>query len=271
MEKIYIENGDDNLDIKYLFDDVVLNYEKRRPNYGTELFKHIIKYAEITRDKSVIEVGCGTGQATEPFLKTNCKVTAVELGENLASYTREKFKAYKNLHVVSSAFEDYDCDDNKFDMIYSATAFHWIPDEIGYKKAYRIIKNGGSIALFWNRPSINDKNNPVHQKIQSIYNEILPHWSYKVTSDEEKSSMYSSIINKIEQCGFTNIEFKLYHNTRKMTGVEYIELLNTYSDHLALAKSIKSQLFHGIRTVIEEFGNEIIINDAIDLYLAQKP
>lgn len=36
--------------------------------------------------------------------------------------------------------------------------------------------------------------------------------------------------------GFTNIEFKLYHNIRKMTGVEYIELLNTYSDHLALEK-----------------------------------
>jgi DNA-binding transcriptional ArsR family regulator len=36
------------LDKKYLFDEAVLNYEKRRPNYGTELFKDIIKYAEIT-------------------------------------------------------------------------------------------------------------------------------------------------------------------------------------------------------------------------------
>lgn len=95
------------MDIKYLFDDVVLNYEKRRPNYGTELFKDIIKYAEIGMDKSLIEVGCGTGQATEPFLKTKCEVTAVELGENLSSYTREKFKSYKNLNVVQSVFEKY--------------------------------------------------------------------------------------------------------------------------------------------------------------------
>ncbi|HAG42838.1 MAG TPA: hypothetical protein DCL31_04970 [Clostridium sp.] len=58
-------------------------------------------------DKSLIEVGCGTGQATEPFLKTKCKVTAVELGENLSSYTREKFKSYKNLNVVQSVFEKY--------------------------------------------------------------------------------------------------------------------------------------------------------------------
>lgn len=258
------------MDIKYLFDEAVSNYEKRRPNYGTELFEDIINYAEINKDKSLIEIGCGTGQATEPLLKTNCKVTAVELGENLSSFTREKFKSYKNFNVVYSAFEDYDCDDNKFDMLYSATAFHWIPDEIGYKKAYRVIKNGGTLALFWNRPSINDKDNPLHQKIQSFYNELLPHWSYKVTNNDDKSR-YSNIINKIEQYGFMNIELKLYNNTRKITGVEYIELLNTYSDHLALEKTIKARLFNGIRTVIEQCGNELIINDTIDLYLARKP
>ena len=268
MERIYIENGDDSLDKKYLFDEAVLNYEKRRPNYGTELFKDIIKYAEINMDKQAIEVGCGTGQATEPFIKTKCKVTAVELGEKLSSYTGEKFKAYENFKVVQSAFEDYNCDDNKFDMLYSATAFHWIPDEIGYKKAYRILKNGGTIALFWNIPSTND--NPLHQKLQAIYNELLPQWSYKAANNEGKSK-YSSTLNKLEQYGFTNIEVKIYHNTRIMTGVEYIELLNTYSDHLALEKSIKLQLFDNIRTAIEEFGNEIIINDTVELYLGQKP
>lgn len=255
--------------MKYLFDEAVLNYEKRRPNYGDEVFRDIIKYAEITMDKSLIEVGCGTGQATEPFLKTKCKVTAVELGENLSSYTREKFKAYENLNVVHSSFEDYHCDDNNFDMLYSATAFHWIPDEIGYEKAYRIIKKGGTIALFWNRPSTNDKDNPLHQRIRSIYNEILPQWSYKVTNNEDKTR-YSSIIGKLEQYGFTNTEFKLYHNTRKMTGAQYIELLNTYSDHLALEKSIRSMLFDSIRAAIEDFGNEIIINDTVELYLGKK-
>lgn len=256
---------------KYLFNEVVINYEKRRPNYGTGLFKDVIKYADINKDKSLIEVGCGTGQATEPFLKTKCKVTAVELGENLALYTREKYKVYDNLKIVQCAFEDYDCDDNKFDMLYSATAFHWIPDEIGYKKAYRILRSGGTIALFWNRPTPNDWNDPVHQKIQAVYRELLPQWSYKATRNEDRKSTYSNIINKLEQYGFTDIEFKLYHNTRKMTGVEYVELLNTYSDHIALEKSIQSRLFNGVRAAIEESGNEVIIYDSVDLYLAKKP
>ena len=252
-----------------MFDEVALIYEKRRPNYGIQLFEDVIKYSAITSSKSIIEIGCGTGQATEPFLSTNCKVTAVELGENLASYTRGKFNEYKTLNVLQCSFEDYECDDNKFDMLYSASAFHWIPDEIGYKKAYRIIKKGGTIALFWNKPSVNSKDNPLYKKIQLIYNQFLPHWS-QMSTDEDKSK-YSDTINKMGLYGFTDIEFKLYNNTRKMNGDDYIELLNTYSDHIALDKSIQKPFFNAIRTAIEEFGNELIINDTVELYLARKP
>lgn len=258
------------MDKKYFFDSAVLTYEKRRPDYGTEIYKDIIKYAGISEDKSLLEIGCGTGKATEPFLKTGCEVTAIELGENLAAYTREKFKEYKNLKVLRCAFEDYACEDNMFDMLYSATAFHWIPDEIGYKKAYNIIKRGGTLALFWNRPSPNDRNDPIHQRIQAVYRRLLPQWSYKAESDENKESKYSSTINKMEQYGFTHIEAKLYHNTRKMNGAEYIELLNTYSDHMALEPSIKSQLFDGVRAAIEELGDEMLINDTVELYLGKK-
>lgn len=257
------------MELKYTFDEEVLNYEKRRPNYGTEIYKDIMEYGKITKGKSLLEIGCGTGQATEPFLKANCKVTAVELGENLASYTREKFKAYDNFNVIQGAFEDYDCEENKFDMLYSATAFHWIPEEYGYKKAYNIIKSCGTIALFWNKPSPNHEDNPVHEKIQAIYKELLPQWSIEASNNQDKPR-YSSI-SKIEEYGFINAEFKLYHNMRKMTGVEYIELLNTYSNHIALEEPLKSQLFQRIKSAIEESGDEIIIKDTVELFLAQKP
>lgn len=259
------------MEAKYLFDDSVLQYEKMRPTYGTQIFKDVIKYAQISSNKSLLEIGCGTGQATKPFLKTGAKVTAVELGENLAAFTAKKFKTYKNFNVVCSPFEDYTCEDNSLDMVYSATAFHWLSEEVGYNKAYNILKNGGTLALFWNRPSANDSDNPVHQKIQAVYHDLLPHWSCKVTNGKDKEKIYSSIIKTIEKFGFTDLEFKLYHNTRKMTGAQYIELLSTYSDHLALEASIRLPLFERIRAEIEALGNEIIIHDTVDLYLAKKP
>lgn len=255
------------MDRKYLFDEVVINYDKRRANYGDQLFQDIMVYSGITADKSIIEVGCGTGKATEPFLKTGCSVTAIELGRNLALYTKSKYKDYSNLEVIQSSFEDYQCNDNKFDMLYSATAFHWIPPEIGYKKAYRIIKNGGTLALFWNKSSVN--NDPLYRKIQSIYNKFLPQWG----SDETKNDQASRkpIIQKqMAEYGFVDFQFHLYHNTRTMTGEEYVELLDTYSDHRALDKTIRVPFYNSIKTAIEESGNKLIINDTADLYLARK-
>lgn len=43
--------------------------------------------------------------------------------------------------------------------MYSATAFHWIPEEIGYSKVFSILKSGGVFARFANHP-FKDKENP---------------------------------------------------------------------------------------------------------------
>jgi len=266
--KSEVKNGDVYLDKKYLFDEVVLNYEKRRPNYGAQIFSDIINYAGITMDSSIIEVGCGTGQATAPFLKTKCHVVAVELGENLAAFTREKFKDYSNLEVIHSSYEDYACDDHQFDMLFSATAFHWIADDLGYKKAYQMLKSGGTLALFWNRPSPVSEDDRTHQEIQAVYQVFLPEWS-KRGKNSKKKLAYSSI-EKIAQYGFRNIEKRVYHHTRTMTGSEYVELLNTYSDHVALVKSIQVPFYKAIREAIEQSGDKVMIHDTVELYLARK-
>jgi SAM-dependent methyltransferase len=257
------------LDRKYLFDEIVLNYEKSRPCYSPQLLEDIISYANLAENQSAIEIGCGTGKATEPFLKTKCHVTAVELGKNMASYTREKFRNYTNFEIAEVPFEDYVCAENQFDLLYSATAFHWIEPEIGYRKAYRIIKNGGTLALFWNRPSVNDRDNRLHQKIQSIYHKFLPQWGEKAKVD--RGAQQKRIRNQITEYGFTDLAFHLYPNTRTMTGEEYVELLNTYSDHRALDDRIRVPFYHAVRTAIEEYGNELEIEDTQDLYLAHKP
>lgn len=37
-----------------------------------------------------------------------------------------------------------------FDLVISATAFHWISPEIGYPKAAQVLKDSGYIAIFSN-------------------------------------------------------------------------------------------------------------------------
>lgn len=255
------------MDKRVTFNEDVKNYEKWRPTYCQELFDDITQYAQLTKDKKAMEVGIGTGQATEPFLMTGCDVTAIELGKNLAEYSKEKFKEYKNFSVHNTSFEDFQCNDNSIDILYSATAFHWIPEDIAYPKVLRILKNGGTLALFWNKPFIQREDDVLHQRIKNIYEKYRPSNTKFIENDIER---YNKISKTIQSYGFRDMEVKLYHNTRVLNSSDYISLLNTYSDHRSMQEATKQLLYSEIEKAILENGDILNVYDTIDLYLARK-
>lgn len=255
------------MDKRFTFNEDVKNYDKWRPTYCKELFNDIIQYSKLNQNKKAIEVGIGTGQATVPFLMTGCDVTAIELGKDLAEYSKEKFKEYKNFSVYNTSFEDFKCDDNSFDILYSATAFHWIPEEIGYPKGLNILKDGGTLALFWNRPFVNREDDLLHQKIQSIYQKYRPSNDKFIEND---TARYNKISKTIQSYGFRDLKVKLYHQARVFNSSSYISLLNTYSDNRSMPESTKQLLYNEIGNAILENGNVLNVYDTIDLYLARK-
>lgn len=255
------------MDERFTFNEDVRNYDKWRPTYCKELFYDIIQFSKLNKNKKAIEVGIGTGQATIPFLITGCDVTAIELGNELAEYSKEKFKEYENFSVYNTSFEDFECDDSSFDILYSATAFHWIPEDIGYPKALNLLKNCGTIALFWNKPFVNREDDLLHQKIQSIYQKYRPSNDKLLEND---SARYEKISRTIRSYGFRDLQVKLYHQTRVFNSSGYISLLNTYSDHRSMTESTKQLLYNEIENAILEHGDVINVYDTIDLYLARK-
>ncbi|WP_310551707.1 methyltransferase domain-containing protein [Paenibacillus glufosinatiresistens] len=110
-------------DLRFKFDEDPLNYDRSRPAYTEAMFEDIIHYASLDKSKEALEIGVGTGQATLPFLRTGCRVTAVELGGNMARFVRDKFAEYANFQVLHTDFESYEGRSGSFDFIYSATAF----------------------------------------------------------------------------------------------------------------------------------------------------
>ncbi|GFP76488.1 class I SAM-dependent methyltransferase [Clostridium fungisolvens] len=255
------------MDKRLTFNEDASNYDKWRPTYCEELFEDIFRYSEISKDKNALEVGIGTGQATTPFLNAGYNVTAVELGNNLAEFSREKFKEYKNFKVYNTSFEEFQCEDNIIDILYSATAFHWIPESIGYPKILRLLKDNGTIALFWNKPSPADEEYSLHLEIQKIYEKYWPSTDKLLESNSER---YKRISETIKTYGFRDLEMKLYHKTRKFSSEEYICLLNTYSDHRTMPEPSKQLFENEIKDIIKKNGNLFDIHDTIELYLARK-
>lgn len=254
--------------LEWTFDTQSDRYEKMRPLYVSELYDDIFNMINISQNSNVLEIGIGGGQATLPILEKGCRLTAVEYGKNLAAVSSKKFKSYPNFSVVVSKFEDAPFDFNSFDFIYSASAFHWISEEVGYQKVFSLLKSGGIFAQFANHPFKDKMREDLHQAIQRIYAVYMP---YSLASDEYSEQQAIDKANIAKEYGFIDIAYNLYHRTRTFTSKEYTELLGTYSDHIAIEEKTRKKFFFEIEAAIDSFGGKITIYDTIDLQMARKP
>jgi len=254
--------------LEWTFNTKAEKYERMRPGYLPELYEDIFSSLKINEQSNVLEIGIGGGQATLPVLQTGCMLTAVESGENLSRLCREKFRAYPRFSIVTAKFEDAVFESNSYDLIFSASAFHWVPEEIGYPKVFEILKSGGIFARFANHPFKDKGRDGLHEALQEIYRVYMPNSS---ASDEYTEKDASNTADIAKKYGFEDISYKLYHRTRSFSSKEYVELLDTYSDHIAIEETTRKKFYSEIETVIENFGGQITIYDTIDLQLARKP
>ena len=257
---------------EWTFDTVASTYEKLRPGYVDELYKMLFDYISICQSNNVVEVGIGGGQATLPILKTGCNFTAVEYGEQFSKLCKEKFKGYPNFSLVTSKFENTNFEDGAYDLVYSASAFHWIPEEIGYIKVFSMLKNGGVFARFANHPYHSKGNLALSAEIDKIY-ELYYYKFYNKKQEIPKEYTEEQAENRAmiaKQYGFTDIRYALFYRERIFSAKEYITLLGTYSDHIAIEESIRIEFFSEIEKAITRNGGSITISDTIDLQLARK-
>ena len=258
--------------LEWTFDTVASTYEKLRPGYVEELYQVLFDYISINENSNVVEVGSGGGQATAPMLVTGCRLTAVEYGEQFSELLKEKFKEYQNFSVITGKFEDTEFGENVFDLVFSASAFHWVPEKIGYEKVFSMLKSGGVFARFANHP-YRDKGNPaLSEEIDNIYDEYYNKFHNRkrevLTEYTEEQAKNRAMI--ADKYGFTDIRNALFYRERVFSAKEYVELLGTYSDHIAIEESIRTKFFSRIEEAINKHGGTITIYDTIDLQLARK-
>ena len=223
------------MDLRTTFNKDEYNYDKTRPDYPSELFEDIFDYANLCSGSIVLEIGIGTGQATLPFLQRGFFLKA-------------------------------DLPENGYDMIFSATAFHWIPKDSGYAKIKSLLKTNGVLALFWNHPFVSDTEDKTNLASKSIYQKYRPNDKPPIQFDESKCQV---IINELAQYGFRDIQSKIYRRTRTLASEEYVNLIRTYSDHNALPEQKRLAFEQEMKQAIDEVGGKINIYDTIDLYLSR--
>lgn len=250
------------------FDTAVGLYDKRRPDYPAELYDVLFGYAHATPGDRALEIGIGTGQATGPMLAKGLSVHAIELGQKLAAYAAQKYAENKAFTIACGDFMQLPLPMETYDIIYAATSFHWLPEEEAYPRVLSLLKPGGVFARFANHPWPALKEPAMYDAIQDIYAKFRGSRGTQKPFAEAEASRIAALAGKY---GFDACEYHLFHRVRVFTAAEYMELLNTYSDHIAMPAEVKIAFENELTNVINAYGGRVNVYDTVDIELAKKP
>ena len=247
-----------NRDLKHTFDHVALLYDQVRPGYPVAVFDDIVTLSGIPAGGRILEIGCGTGQATVPFAQRGYSILCVELGEQLAAVAQQNLAGYPTAAVHVGAFETWPTEPGVFDLVTSATAFHWVDPVVGYPKVAEILKPTGALAIFSNEQVQVAEDRGFFEAVQEVYRRETPelartYQAGKVGGDEPWKQ-------KLEATGlFDVIAQRRYLWTVEYDAERYTRLLDTYSDHRNLDASARERLFRGITELITtQYGGRVV-------------
>ena len=135
------------MELRKVFDTIPEQFDRYRLRYSPALFADLIAFAGVGPGRAVLELGPGTGQATDPILDTGCDYHAIELGEHLCAMMKRKYGRRANFDIVNDDFITHDFGGARFDLIYSAATIQWIPEAVAFSKTFELLKPGGTLAM----------------------------------------------------------------------------------------------------------------------------
>ena len=258
------------MDKRTTFNRIISDYAISRPGYPMTLYNDIIEFSMLKPNGKILEIGSGTGQGTEYFVKNEYNITALELGDKQTQYLSEKYCQYNNFSSVCSPFEEFDCLSESFDLVFSATAFHWIKADIGYPKAYNILKSNGTLAVFWHMSPIIKHQTEMFIDIRNIYHKYAPELDTSKNTDEIEFIHNLRISEMQTNNLFGMPNFKIYRWNDEYTTKKYIKLLNTYSSFQIIDKDRKNIILKNVAELIDSKNGKILVPQEVRLYMAKK-
>ena len=208
-------------------------YDARRPRYPDQLIDDLLSHGA----QRVLDVGAGTGIASEQLVGKGVNVLAVEPDLRMAKIAKEK-----GVLVEIGTFETWDPAERSFDLIVFGQSFHWVNPDIALPKAHALLSSGGHLALMWNRLLPTD---PTRSDFAEIYRDYMdPGFPLDgglsngiVGTDGNADRLIASIT----AAGFT-VEERTYPRRAHYSPERWLELVFTYSNHLILTAEKASEL-----------------------------
>ncbi len=240
---------------RLVFGDVAELYDRSRPSYPESLIDDLIATAGLGEGGRALEVGAGTGKATILFAVRGVAVLAIEPSLGMAAVARRNCAGFPNVEIVETDFERWDPAGERFALLYSAQAWHWIEPELRYRRARAALEPGGTLAAFWNRAAWGSS--PVREALVDVYRRQAPLMSSdgpmhpaNLTPDDDTG--WPAEIAAAE--GLDAPSVRRYSWSQDYSSAEYVDLLGTLSEIRLLDDQTRAGLLAGVRGAVDDHG-----------------
>ncbi len=161
--------------------------------------------------KKVLDMGCGFGEHCKQFVESGAaKVVGIDISEKMLAVARTE-NADEKIEYANMSIEDIDGIDEKFDIVVSSLALHYVEDFPGVvKKVYNLLSPGGTFIFSQEHPLLtskvawikdeNGEKTGVHIANYGI--EGLRELTWFVDGVQKYHRMFSTVINALAENGF---------------------------------------------------------------------
>lgn len=235
------------------FDTAAELYERARPRYPERLFADL---ADVTglrgRPAAVVEIGPGTGQATRGLLASGWRVVALEPGRELAAVAERVLAGRGDLVVEPQPFETWQpAEPASFDLVFAATAWHWVDPRAGYPHAAEVLRPGGSLAIVATEHVLpEDDGDLFFRDVEAVYDPVG--LGDGLGGPRPPAAVRPPDLAPMRASGlFAEPVVHRYVWSQVHSAAQYLDLLSTYSNHIAATPDQRAQLFGRIRALID--------------------
>jgi len=242
------------------FSERVKDYLKYRPGYPKEIVDYLRSEANLKKTFVIADVGSGTGNFTELFLKNGNVVYAIEPNEKMRKVAEKRFKKFPNFISIDGTAEDTKLPDNSVHFVVSAQAFHWFDRKKFKKECKRILKKGGYVILVWN------KRKTQSSEFMKEYEKFVR----KYSKDYEKVHHKKITEKIIKEFYGDNFKKALFPNYQDL---DYEGLVGRYfsASYAPKRKEALPELYTALRTLFNKYNikGKVRFNLQVELYLGQ--
>ncbi len=164
--------------MKDLFSTQADLYSRYRPTYPADLYQYIL--SSVKKRRSALDCATGNGQVAASLSEYFDHIDAIDISQRQLDYAVQR----RNVTYCVSAAEKTPFDDNSFDLITVAQAYHWLDTHAFCREATRIGRPNAVVAV-WAYDLV---------QASSPIDDLVRHWNFDILGpywEKERAHVYN--------------------------------------------------------------------------------